>query len=349
MTEQPVQSNTPQQQEPQPTEFALRSLEEVRLFREKIAQPVARYWGLFVADLKQGWNDLRGKPSGDFKLPVLKSDPKNSETLEEAINRLDAAGELDPKFRKMAERALKREKARTQPRVKKRTIARVAFGNFRHSWKDAFSGMKLRYFLVPNSKKMDPKRLNWTQGKAVASILGGAVIGGAAGFMAFALPYVFLSAFYTGAPLLALGIGVRAVGVLIPKGDLKNAVKNIGKKTFATGVVCAMWPMVAVGTVAFGAIHAGLTTAETLVKGFGASMRAAYDTLRGHDSETSGTAPALAAPAVADATPAKTFAAEAPKASADFSQAAADAAAAQQQAQQSAKPAGKPAPARKTS
>lgn len=310
MTEQPVQSTETkaQKQEPQPTAFALRSLEEVRLFREKIAQPVARYWNLFVADIKQGWSDIR---------EGLKPRPKQVKAASQAT---------------------------TEPRIKKRAIVRVAFGNFRHSWKDAFEGMKLRYFLVPNSKRMDPKKISWTQGKAVASILGGAAIGGAVGFMAFALPYVFLSALYTGGPLIALGIGVRAVGVLIPKGDLKNAVKNIGKKTFATGVVCAMWPMVAVGTVAFGAIHATLTTAETLVKGFGASLRAAYDTARGHDSEAS----RLPAPA-ADA-PAQDFAAGAPQAGRDFSQATADAAQAQQQAEQSAKPAAtKPATARKNS
>lgn len=346
MTEQPVQSTETkaQKQGPQPTEFALRSLEEVRLFREKIAQPVARYWGLFVADIKQGWNDLRGKPSGDVKVPVLKAAPKNTETLQEAFARMDAAGELDPTLRKSLEKALKREQARTAPRVQKRAILRVAFGNFRHSWKDAFEGMKLRYFIMPNAKKMDPKRLSWTQGKAVTSILGGAAIGGALGFMAFALPYVFLSALYTGGPLIALGIGVRAVGVLIPKGDLKNAVKNIGKKTFATGVACAMWPMVAVGTVAFGAIHATLTTAETLVKGFGASLRAAYDTARGHDSAAS------LLPAPAADVPAQDFAATAPKAGRDFSQAAAEAAEAQQQAQHSSKPAAdKPAAARKNS
>lgn len=333
MTEQTTDT-TPQQQEPQPTALALRSLEEVRLFREKIAQPVGRAWGLFVADIKQGWNDLRGKPSGDFKLPVRKAGVKNTETLEEGIARLDAAGELDPKFRKLAEKALKREKARNvpkTPRIQKRTIVKVAFGNFRHSWKDAFEGMKLRYFLVPNSKKIDPKRMNWTQGKSIISILGGAAIGGAAGFMAYAVPYVFLSAFYTGVPLLALGVGIRAVGVLIPKGDLKNAVRNIGKKTFATGVICAMWPMVAVGAVAFGGIHAVLTTGETLVKGFGASLRASYLTLRGRDSE----APALPAPANT-AAPAGEFAQSAPKAGADFAQAAADAAAAQQAAQPAA-------------
>lgn len=309
MTEQPVQSTETkaQKQEPQPTEFALRSLEEVRLFREKIAQPVARYWNLFVADIKHGWSDIR---------EGLKPRPKQAKAAPQAT---------------------------TEPRIKKRAIVRVAFGNFRHSWKDAFEGMKLRYFLVPNSKKMDPKKISWTQGKAVTSILGGAAIGGAVGFMAFALPYVFLSALYTGGPLIALGIGVRAVGVLIPKGDLKNAVKNIGKKTFATGVVCAMWPMVAVGTVAFGAIHATLTTAETLVKGFGASLRAAYDTARGHDSEAS----RLPAP-VADA-PVQDFAASAPQAGRDFSQASADAAQAQQQAEQSAKPAATKPAARKNS
>lgn len=336
MTEPAPQTNdtTPVRQAPQPTDAALRTLEEVRLLREKIARPVARLWGLFVADLKQGWNDLRGKPSGDFKWPVLKTDPKNTETLQEAVDRLDAAGELDPKFRKMAERALKREKVRTQPRVKKRTIARVAFGNFRHSWKDAFSGMKLRYFLIPNSKKMDSKRLNWTMAKATTSILGGAAIGGALGFGFYATPVVFLAAVYSGLPLLALGVGIRAIGVVMPKGELKNKVKSIGKKTFATGVICAMWPMVGVGAMAFGGLHAALTTAEVLTKGFGASLRAAVMTLKGQDVARPAAAPALTAPA--NTAPASDFAATAPAAGADFAQAAATAAAAE--AQQSATP-----------
>lgn len=311
MTEQTTDT-TPQQQEPQPTALALRSLEEVRLFREKIAQPVGRAWGLFVADLKQGWVDI---------VAGLTPAPKQAKA---------------PKVKAekpVVEKAVKPAKVKTAaaPRIQKRTLVKVAFGNFRHSWKDAFEGMKLRYFLVPNSKKIDPKRMNWTQGKSIISILGGAAIGGAAGFMVYAVPYVFLSAFYTGVPLLALGVGVRAVGVLIPKGDLKNAVRNIGKKTFATGVICAMWPMVAVGAVAFGGIHAVLTTGETLVKGFGASLRASYLTLRGRDSE----APALPAPANT-AAPAGEFAHSAPKAGADFAQAAADAAAAQQAAQPAA-------------
>ena len=304
--------NTPQQQEPQPTEFALRSLEEVRLFREKIAQPVGRAWGLFVADLKQGWVDI---------VAGLTPAPKQAKAPKVKAEK--------PAVEKAAKPAKVKAAAAAAPRIQKRTIVKVAFGNFRHSWKDAFEGMKLRYFLVPNSKKIDPKRMNWTQGKSIVSILGGAAIGGAFGFMAYAMPYVFLSAFYTGAPLLALGVGIRAVGVLIPKGDLKTAVRNIGKKTFATGVVCAMWPMVALGAVAFGGIHATLTTAETLVKGFGASLRGAYLTLRGRDSEAP-TAAALPAPA-SDA-PAQDFAASAPKAGADFAQAAADAAAAQQAA-----------------
>lgn len=318
MTEQTTQTTETNDNKPQPTEFALRSLEEVRLFREKIAQPVGRVWGLFVADLKQGWVDI---------VEGLK--PKAKEPKAPKVKAEKPMVAKAPKAPKV--KVVKEAPASTEPRLKKRTIVRVAFGNFRHSWKDAFAGMKLRYFIVPNSKKIDPKRMNWTQGKSIISILGGAAIGGAVGFMAYALPYVFLSAFYVGGPLLVLGVGVRAVGALIPKGDLKNAVRNIGKKTFATGVVCAMWPMVTVGAVAFAGLHATLTTAETLIKGFSASLRGAYLTLRGIDSEAPATrAPALPAPS-ADA-PAQDFAANAPKAGADFAQAAADAAATAQQA-----------------
>lgn len=203
--------------------------------------------------------------------------------------------------------------------IKKRTLVKIAFGNFRHSWKDAFDSMKLRYFIIPNAKKIDPKRMNWTQGKSIISILGGAAIGGAIGIHAYALPYVFVTGLYMSVPLLALGIGIRAIAAFIPKGALKNAVKGVGKKTFAAGVICAMWPMVGVGIIAFAGLHAGITTAETLIKGFGVSLRAAYLTVSGKDSEAP---PALPVPA--PDTPATSFAANAPQAGADFSQAAAD-------------------------
>lgn len=312
MTE-PTQTN-----EPQPTEFALRSLEEVRLFREKIAQPVARVWGVFVADLKQGWDDIREGMKPKAKVAA------------------------EPKTKEVKAKKVKPARLRN---VSKRTLVKIAAGNFRYTWKDAFNGMKLRYFLIPNSKKIDPKRMSWTQAKSITSILGGAAIGGAAGFMAYVIPYVFMSAVYTGVPLLALGVGIRAVGVLIPKGDLKNAVKNIGKKTFATGVVCAMWPMVAVGAVAFGSIHAVLTTGETLAKGFGASLRAAYLTMRGRDNGAPVVEPVAALPAPAADNTAKPFAETAPAAGADFAQAAADAPAQTTQtpaASAAAKPARKP-------
>lgn len=216
----------------------------------------------------------------------------------------------------------------TAPQASKRTIAALALSNFRHSWKDAFAGMKLRYFLIPNSKKIDPRRISWTQMKSITSILGGAVIGGGIGFAAYVVPNVLLSAFYTGAPLLVLGTGIRAIGTLMPAGTLKKSVNSIGTKIFAAGVVCAMWPMVAIGAVGFGAIHAVLTTGETLVKGFGVSLKAAYLTVRGRDAATATQAPA-AVPR--NETPGPGFAATAPKVGHDFSQAAADTAQTPQQ------------------
>lgn len=167
--------------------------------------------------------------------------------------------------------------------VKKRTIAKLAASNFRATWRQSFAGMRPADFMLPKAQQLEPNLINWPWIKSVGALLGAAVIGGSVGMMGYGLPFVFPLAVIIAAPFVGAGVSVRGLGLLLPKGDLKDSIKKIGNKALVAGGLIFGFPMLAVAAPAFVGLHAALTAGEALAQGGKASLQAALLTVQRRD------------------------------------------------------------------
>lgn len=141
---------------------------------------------------------------------------------------------------------------------------------------------RLAAIALPDAARIQPGVTNWPKVKAITSLMAGAVVGGAAGFAAYGLPYVFLAALYTGGPLLAVAGLAKTVQWLLPEGSAsKTAMRGLARKCARLGGVCAFYPVLLAGGVAMGVTHTALTvlaSPATLL-----ARRAKSETVTGND------------------------------------------------------------------
>ncbi len=280
----------------------------------------------FGRDLKKGADELTGK-APPRKIISLKGKPGVGETFDEALTRMQAEGkttfagrdieemrarvrkieakreartakEAEKQARAAAKAAAKAEKAAKaaekpakQPKARKRSILALGLANFRQSWRNDFSGMRPRDFIVPNAQEMQAKR--WPMAKAVVALLGAAALGGAVGVFAYATPFLFPALFLTGAPIVGIGMFTRAVGFMLKQGPLRDRMRQIGNKALTAGTLVILAPMALAAVPAFAGLHMALTTGEVLLRGARANIRAAARTLIGREVTAAGAKPEM--------------------------------------------------------
>lgn len=126
----------------------------------------------------------------------------------------------------------------------------------------------------PQSAQIEAGVTNWPKVRAIAALMTGAAIGGAAGFAAYGLPFVFTAAFYTGVPLLGVAAAAKTVEWLLPADSgARASMRRIGAKFAKLGGACTFFPVLAAGAVTMAATHFALIAAGAPFSIFGMEKR----------------------------------------------------------------------------